>query len=203
MFPILEKLLSGLSKIYYHLESRKQQITTKYRSVERKAGAPASTSTTSTKKKTNPARARRSKLRLEQFIAKKETEKLKKQPTGNQAAASNKLILDLAMEDQVKPVGTGILSPILQVDGEAVEEEDQVKYSFTSMYAEEDILYTLDEIFPRREVICSLESRVRVEPLSAHHLCILTVKAITKGRCLSWPEVKADQAVVFEEIKKL
>ena len=71
------------------------------------------------------------------------------------------------------------------------------------MYAEEDILYTLEEIFPRREVICSLESRIRVEQLSAHHLCILTVKAIANGRSLSWPEVKADQAVVFEEIKKL
>ena len=112
------------------------------------------------------------------------------------------MILDLAKEGPVKPEGTGLLSSILQVDGEVVE-EDQVKYSFMSMYAEEDILYTLEEIFPRTEVICSLESRVRVEPLSAHHLCILTVKAITKGRCLSWPEVKADQAVVFEEIKKL
>ena len=39
------------------LESRKQKITTKYRSVKRIAGAPASTSTISYKKK-NPARAR-------------------------------------------------------------------------------------------------------------------------------------------------
>ena len=75
------------------LESRKHQITNKYKSVERKAGAPASTSTTSTKKKMNPARARRSKLRrLEQFIAEKEQENLKKQPTVIQAAASNKLV---------------------------------------------------------------------------------------------------------------
>ena len=144
------------------LESRKQEITTKHRSIEGKAGAPASTSTSTTKKKMNPARARRSKLRLEQFLAKKEKEKLEMQPTGNQAAASKKLILDLAKEDQV---GTGILNPIPQVDGEAVE-EDHVMYSFISMYAEEDILYTLEEIFPQREVICSLESRVRVEPLS-------------------------------------
>jgi hypothetical protein len=36
------------------LESRKQKITTKYRSVERIAGAPASTSTISSKKN-NPA----------------------------------------------------------------------------------------------------------------------------------------------------
>ena len=48
-------------------------------------------------------------------------------------------------------VGTGILSPILQVDGEVVV-ENQAKYSFMSMYAEEDILDTLDKIFPRTEV---------------------------------------------------
>ena len=181
------------------LESRKEQVTTKYRTVEGKAGAPASTSTSTTKKKMNPARARRSKLRLEQFLAKKEKEKLEMQLTGNQAAASKKLILDLAKEDQV---GTGILNPIPQVDGEAVE-EDQVMYSFISMYAEEDILYTLEEIFPQREVICSLESRVRVEPLSAEHLCTIAVKVIDKGRSLSWPKMEADQAVVFQEIKKL
>jgi hypothetical protein len=99
-------------------------------------------------------------------------------------------------------VGTGILSPILQVDGEVVL-ENQAKYSFISMYAKEDILYTLDEIFPRTEVKCTLESRVRVEPLSAHHLCILEVKAITKDRSLSWPNVTADQGVVFEEVKRI
>ena len=35
---------------------------------------------------------------------------------------------------------------ILQVDGEVVE-EDEAKYSFLSMFAEEDILYTINEIF--------------------------------------------------------
>ena len=100
------------------------------------------------------------------------------------------------------PVGKEVLSPMLQVDGEVME-EDQVKYSFVSMYAEEDILYTLEEIFPRTEVIFTLESRVRVEPLSAHHFCVLKVKALERGRKLSWPEVTAEQAVVFEEIKKI
>jgi hypothetical protein len=113
-----------------------------------------------------------------------------------------KLILDLAKEGQVMLVGTGLLSPILQVDGEVVG-EDQAKFSFVSMYAEEAILYTIEEIFPRTEVICTLQSRVRVEPLSAHHLCILKVKAIGSGRNLSWPEVTSDQAVVFEEIKEI
>jgi hypothetical protein len=126
------------------LESSKQQITTKYRSVEKMAGSPAPTSTR-TKKKENPARARRSKLRLEQFLSKKEEEKLQKQQTGSQTAAGYKTIIDLAKEGQVIRVGTGLLSPILQVDG-AIVEEDQAKYSFMSMYAEEDIIYTIDEI---------------------------------------------------------
>ena len=156
------------------LDPRKQKITKKYRIVEKTTGIPAPTSTSSSKKK-NPARARRSRLRLEQFIKKKEDEKINnQQKTGSQTTARGKLVLDLAKEGQVKPleiVGTGILSPILQVDGEVVL-ENQAKYSFISMYAKEDILYTLDEIFPRTEVKCTLESRVRVEPLSAHHLCI-------------------------------
>ena len=100
------------------------------------------------------------------------------------------------------PVRTEVQSPILQVDGEAVE-KGQAKYSFVSMYAEEDILYTIDEIFPRTEVICTLESRVRVELLSAHHLCVLKVKALDRGSNISWPEVTADQAVVFEEIREI
>ena len=71
------------------------------------------------------------------------------------------------------------------------------------MYAEEDIIYTLDEIFPRTDVKCTLESRVHMEPLNAKHFCILEVNAITGGRSLSWPYMKADQAVVFEEPKRL
>ena len=54
------------------LESRNMQIFTKYRSVEKVAGPSAPTSTTtitSSKKKRNPARARRSKLRLENRFA--------------------------------------------------------------------------------------------------------------------------------------
>ena len=110
------------------LESRKQQITTKYRSVERKAGAPASTSTTSAKKKMNPARARRSKLRLEQFNKKKEDEKLKKQQTGSQTATGGKLVLE-KWPRKTKP---SIHSQVCMLN--------------------KDILYTLEEIFPRTDV---------------------------------------------------
>ena len=65
------------------------------------------------------------------------------------------MILNLVKEGQVMSVGTGPLSPILQVNGEVVE-EDQARYSFVIMYAEEDIFCTLDEIFPRTGEICTL-----------------------------------------------
>ena len=52
------------------LESRNKQITTKYRSVEKVAGASATANTTNlntSRRRVNPARARRSKLRLRGF----------------------------------------------------------------------------------------------------------------------------------------
>ena len=42
-----------------------------------------------------------------------------------------------------------------------------------------------------------------VKLLSAQHFCILEVNAITGGRSLSWPDMKADQAVVFKKVKRL
>ena len=60
---------------------------------------------------------------------------------------SHQIYIVIREEAQTRPVKTGILSPILQVDGEAVV-EDLAKYSFLSIYAEEDILYSLDDIYP-------------------------------------------------------
>jgi hypothetical protein len=54
------------------LEPRKQQLTTKYRSIERIAGAKASTSTSSPSQEEDPARARARRCR---FDKKKEDEK--------------------------------------------------------------------------------------------------------------------------------
>jgi hypothetical protein len=42
-----------------------------------------------------------------------------------------------------------------------------------------------------------------MEPLSAHHFCVLKVKALDSSSNLSWPEVTADQAVEFKEIKEI
>ena len=57
------------------LETSKTTVTTKYRSVETLAGAPATTNAYAERKR-NPARARRSHIRLDEFMRrKKEKEK--------------------------------------------------------------------------------------------------------------------------------
>ena len=80
------------------LETRQGTLTTKYRTVEALAGVPATTNTCSEppcKKKENPARARRSRLRLEKFMEKKVNEKLKAEETklASEAAAGPAIAL--------------------------------------------------------------------------------------------------------------
>jgi hypothetical protein len=71
------------------------------------------------------------------------------------------------------------------------------------MYAVEDIMYTVKEIFPRAEVRCTLESRKRVAPRSADHSFVQEVEALRKDRSLSWPEMGRYQAMVFEKLKRI
>ena len=91
VLEMLETFLSASSRGEHALlilETRKTSINMKYRSLETVAGPSATTSTSvSPKKKINPVRARRSRLRLEEFHRKKEEEKLKQQKTGCKAAA--------------------------------------------------------------------------------------------------------------------
>jgi hypothetical protein len=130
-----------------------------------------------------PTSTRRSKLRLEAFKEKKTAEKKQLEETSTS-------------HQQTSP-----LSLILQVDGAA--EQEKAKDSFVSMYAEEDIMYTIEEIFQRTEVKCTLESRERIAPPSSDHLCILEIGALSKGRIISWPDFARNQAVVFEQLKRI
>ena len=104
---------------------------------------------------------------------------------------SNKLVLDLAKQD-MGPVGTDLPSPILQVEGETGEET--AKYSFDRSYHEEDIMYTLREIFPPSEVKLTLESKVRIKTLDACHICTV----IPTGRKILWPEMSQGPATVIK-----
>ena len=56
------------------LETKKKAVNTKYRSVDTEVGSPAPLTNTSRRKRKNPARARKSQLRLEAFRAKKSEE---------------------------------------------------------------------------------------------------------------------------------
>ena len=66
---------------------------------------------------------------------------------------TNRLVLDLAKKKDTS-VGTGPPSPILQVDGEI--DDDVIKFSFESLYHEDDVMYTLEDIFLESEVDLTL-----------------------------------------------
>ena len=159
-------------------------------------------------RKATPARARRSKLRLEKFQRKKIEEKaqaavipaeknISENATGDN---SNKLVIVLEnTENNADEItDTGNMSPILQVDGILDMEDDQSEqFSFLNNYAKEDIIYTLDEIFPEKN--CSLESYEQCKPRSADHICTIILKDTTKK--FTWPLVKDVQKDVIRDLK--
>ena len=188
-----------------NLESRNKQIITNYRSVEKVTGSTATTSPSTAKqsssRRKNPSRAKRSRLRLEKFNQKKEDEKLNQQEVGSQTpadseATSKRLILELGKEEE--PVGeTPLTSPILQVDGPI--DLELVKYTFRSEYAEEDIIYTLEEIFPEKNA--KLESMVQCRPKCADCLCTVVIR-LASGQESVWPAMDVIQTQVIQDLKR-
>ena len=59
------------------LETSKKAISTKYRSVESPSEVPAAPNNTTLPKKKNPARAKRSRLRLDEYMKRKVSEKMR------------------------------------------------------------------------------------------------------------------------------
>ena len=181
------------------LETKNQQIITKYRSVERVAGASAtSPPPRTTKRRGNPARARRSRLRLEEYQKKKEEDN--QQKVGSQVAAgqsssrSSQRVIELGKKE-TKFEETSIP----QVDGPADILLDEFSFTFKSDYGEEDIISSLEEIFGLFRF--SLNSRVRLGRLLADHQCIVGVRIpATEQENFSWPETNDD---VFREVQKL
>ena len=200
---------------FLFLETKNGTLTTKYRSVEAIAGIPASTSPSTTKiKKVNPARARRSMLRQEQFFQKKIAENKERQLRGGKqngeshaaqdvGNTSNKpcqLLVNLGQIETSLETRPSLDSPIPQVDGgdrEKIMLEDH--YSFVSDFGEEDILFSLEEVFPP-EKIATLLSRVRVSPLSADHQCHMMLRPV-QGKKTSWPALGPENVDVFREVK--
>ena len=189
------------------LETKKKAVNMKYRSEDIVVGPPAPLSNTSGRKRKNPARARRSQLRLEAFRVKKLEEKTRNEhqqtldsnAAGISSSTTNKLVLELVKQKEEPPPA----SPnIPQVDG--VVEEDRARYSFESSYHPDDVMDTLKEIFDANGVNFTLESRVQTAPLSACDrfvICLTTQPASTSR--LSWPRMQDDQAVVFEKLQRI
>ena len=91
------------------------------------------------------------------------------------------------------------------MDGEAHQQEVKIGYTFISEFGEEDILYSLEKLFPEDHVVSSttLVSRIRTKPLSADHLC--TVELIlpeARMQGFNWPDLKED-ADVFIGLKQI
>ena len=197
------------------LETKNRTLTTKYRCVESMTGAPAcdSPSISTANKKVNKARARRSKLRLEQFMKRKMVEKeiVSEEQVGSPAAQvvgvtsseQNQIIVSLEQaEDRL--VETRLSSPIPQVDGGDMEElYEEYLYSVNSEYREEDILDSLQEIFPPQKV-ATLVSRDRVLPLSGSpdHLCTVTLRKVL-GKKKTWLVLGPKYVDLFKDVKKI
>ena len=187
------------------LESKKGKTSTKFRTVEVAFGAPVQTPTAVPTKKKNPARARRSKLRLEEFLKKKGEASQEHQKTGEQVSrkdvcaenASNTASQLISVSPGVNiPVETGMNSPIPQVDGEHVVEH--LIYSFKSDYSKEDIKDTLSEILPEN-ITYNWISRERTRPLEfdAEHLCSVVLHEV-KDQNFSWPIVEGENVQVIK-----
>ena len=121
---------------------------------------------------------------------------------GDTSSATNKLVIELPNTvEQDRPVET-----IPQVDGQEegvqAQGEDKVTYTFVSNFGEEDILYALTEVFLQTEKTdTKLVSRIRLRPLSAHHMCTVTVKQA--GGQIFWPETEPSLAEVFQDLKRI
>ena len=185
------------------LETKMKTVTSKFRCVESFSGDPVEhTARNTKKKKENPARARRSKLRLEQFQLKKEQEKVAGGPsTLSGDTSSNKVVTVLesnTVEDKTTGSQTALSSSIQQVDG--LEDNNEVGFTFISDYGEEDILDSFLELFPG--INANLASRVRVSRLSADHLCKVVLHPV-QAQSFSWPVMDPVNTEVFKEIRRI
>ena len=176
------------------------------------------------KKKMNPARARRSRLRLEEFKAKKFDQREIDSPTvGDSAVEQNErdkkmdanrelkeasistkmLVLELAKAKDI-PVTKELASPILQVDGAEKLPSGNSVFNFHSEFGEEDIMYSFSEIFPE-DIVTSytLLSRDRVGRTADHNCTVELKLAAGQTRDISWPKMPPWHADVFSRIKRI
>ena len=99
-----------------------------------------------------------------------------------------------------------LLSPIPQIDGVgdvgAQQEEEKAFFTFSSDFCEEDIVYSLEEIFSD-SVVTTLVKRVRLGHDSAEHLCEVEIKLDSGQRStFSWPDMDPVNSEVFRNPRR-
>ena len=89
-------------------------------------------------------------------------------------------------------------------DENSPETMNEIKFSFNSEYAEQDIHESLEEIFPDKTAVklTKLLSRVRIEQRSAVHDCIVVLE-VADPDTFVWPKLKGVDVDVFKEIKRI
>ena len=197
------------------LESRMNSLSTKYWSVQQPAGVPAQLKNKTTqKKKMNPSRLRRSRLRQEEFFQMKKN----KATSGTQKAAeldqdaseTRQLVVQIEDQHLDTDCNEELDDGIPQLDGidsstnENISSEEESMFTFVSNYAEEDIIDALkelkdDDLLPN---LPTLISRVRVEPRSADHLCTVLLDIPASVVNFNWPELRGCPDF-FKNVKRL
>ena len=89
--------------------------------------------------------------------------------------------------------GGEYVKSILQVYGPI--DEENVKDTLKSEYAEEDLIYTLEDIFPEKNT--NLEAMVQCRPRSPECLCTVVVK-LASGQESAWPATNTLQTQVIQ-----
>ena len=77
-----------------------------------------------------------------------------------------------------------------------------MEYAFKSDYGEEYIGDLLHKIQDKTKASAKLISRVRSSPRSAVHNCVVRITPADSDS-FRWPELEADDAVVFSELVKI
>ena len=97
-----------------------------------------------------------------------------------------------------------LLSPIPQIDGieDVLAQQEKATFTFSSDFCEEDIIYSLEEIF-QDNVETTLVKRERLSHDSAEHLCAVEVKLATGQRSIfSWPDMDSVNSEVFKNLQR-
>ena len=78
--------------------------------------------------------------------------------------------------------------------------EECLTYTFVSDFHQEDVDYTLKEIFPN--IGTTILSNVKIgDRFSADHL-FTVIFELQDDQKFSWPQMTPDQAVVFKDVQK-